>query len=84
MYLYFMHKYICILSFHLFIFFNSFLLLRHEFLYGIVMEVMSIIKFYNQQEVAEKWRKLKHSRKPYICSIRTLSVNREVKNPRAV
>ena len=41
------------------------------------------LNFLKEQEVAIKWLKLKQSRKPHICDIRGLRVNKQVENPRA-
>ena len=38
----------------------------------------------NRQQVAKKWLKLKHFRKPHKYGIRCLRVNSAVKNPRVV
>ena len=42
------------------------------------------LKFQTQQEVFKKWLKLKQPRKPHICGIWVVRVNRQVNNPETV
>ena len=41
-------------------------------------------KCQKQLEVAKNWLKLKHSTNLHMCGIRSVTVNKQIKHPRAV